>query len=237
MERRSRRDVLRANSAPLQTAPPPTAPPADQPLAQAEEVQQPAADQITPAAAEPAPAKPTRIVADAACGDCRSSRAGRHHGERDRPDRPHAGAPRHAPQAARDVGCRKDRKDDAAFVAADVPRRGCGAAARRVACTTRVPRTDTRRKSGRAFHRSARARRKSGARAAAERVTPAPGTVHVHPRNDRAHPRTASSEVDGNAGPARPQRADVIETEAAAISPAGAAACERTRSTRCGARA
>ena len=65
--------------------------------------------------------KAHRIAAEAASGDGRRPRAGRPHGKRDRQDRPHAGTPRHAPQAARDVGFRKDRKDKAAFAATDVP--------------------------------------------------------------------------------------------------------------------
>ena len=65
--------------------------------------------------------KADRIAAEAASGDGRRPRAGRPHGKCDRQDRPHAGAPRHAPQAARDVGFRKDRKDKAAFAATDVP--------------------------------------------------------------------------------------------------------------------
>ena len=72
--------------------------------------------------------KADRIAAETASGDGRRACAGRPHGERDRQDRPHAGAPRHAPQAARDVGFRKDK---AAFATADVPRRGRRAAARR----------------------------------------------------------------------------------------------------------
>ena len=69
--------------------------------------------------------KAHRIAAEAASGDGRRPRAGRPYGKRDRQDRPHAGTPRHAPQAARDVGFRKDRKDKAAFAATfaatDVP--------------------------------------------------------------------------------------------------------------------
>ena len=75
-------------------------PPAAQPP-QAEEVQQPAVDQIMPvAAANAGDGKADRIAAEAASGDGRSPRAGlASPAKRDRADRPHAGAPRHAPQA------------------------------------------------------------------------------------------------------------------------------------------
>ena len=84
-------------------------------------------------------------------------------------------------------------------------------------------------KSGRAYPRSGRrACRKSG---------------HARPRNGGTCRRIACPMIgagaagDGNAVPARPQRAELTEADAAAIFPAGAAACERTRSGRCGAHA
>ena len=136
--------------------------------------------------------KADRIAAEAASGDGRRPRAGRPHGKRDRPDRPHAGAPRHAPQAARDVGFRKDRKDKAAFAATDVPRRGRRAAAhRRRAQSARAPGPDTRApgadhacpKSGRAY-----LKRKSGRRAFHR-------SGHARPRNGDTCPRIACPRI------------------------------------------
>ena len=129
--------------------------------------------------------KADRIVAEAASGDGRRPRAGRPHGKRDRSDRPHAGAPRHTPQAARDVGF---RKDEAAFAATDVPRRGRRAAAHRGCVqSARTPGPDTRapgaytrasRAATRTTRADARTSRADDARAA-RAATPAPGTRHV----------------------------------------------------------
>ena len=127
--------------------------------------------------------KADRIVAEAASGDGRRPRAGRPHGKRDRSDRPHAGAPRHPPQAARDVGY---RKDEAAFAATDVPRRGRRAAAhRRCVQSARTPGPDTRapgaytrasRAATRTTRADARTSRADDARAS-RAATPAPGTA------------------------------------------------------------
>ena len=50
--------------------------------------------------------KADRVIADAACGDGRRARDGRHHCKPGRQDRPRARPARHAPQAACDVGFR-----------------------------------------------------------------------------------------------------------------------------------
>ena len=129
--------------------------------------------------------KADRIVAEAASGDGRRPRAGRPHGKRDRPDRPHAGAPRHTPQAARDVGF---RKDEAAFAATDVPRRGRRAAAHRGCVqSARTPGPDTRApgaytRASRAATRATRAR----TRAPQERTTRVP-QERPRPPQERRH--------------------------------------------------
>ena len=133
--------------------------------------------------------KADRIAAEAASGDGRRPRAGRPHGKRDRSDRPHAGAPRHAPQAARDVGFRKDEDGVRRNRCSTTRTPGCGAPE---ACTIRAyPRTGhahprsvhARLKSGHAYHKSGRAYLKSGRRACLK-------SGHARPRNATRAPRS-----------------------------------------------
>ena len=165
--------------------------------------------------------KADRIAAEAASGDGRRPRAGRPHGKRDRQDRPHAGTPRHAPQAARDVGFRKDK---AAFAAADVPRRGRRAAAyRRCIQSARAPGKDTRapgKDNTRAPSGACRRRRPTR-----------PRSGHARPRNgDTCPTRIGSGSCrlrkcwPGSPAARRPNR-----NGSGGYFPAGAAACERTR--------
>ena len=220
--------VIRASANPTDLQLAAANPPAVQPP-QAEEVQLTAADQAVPIAAEAAPAKPTASLqklllvmaaALALAGLTVSAivRIGRMRARR---------AMRRKRRAMWDSA-----KTKAACAATDVPRRGRRAAAhRRRAQSAHAPGPDRRTRASRAHARTPGADTGS-ARAA----TPAPGTATRAP-GSRAPGSGAGAAGYGNAGPARPQRAHLTETEAAAIFPTGAAACERTRSGRCGARA
>ena len=183
--------------------------------------------------------KADRIVAEAASGDGRRPRAGRPHGKRDRPDRPHAGAPRHPPQAPRDVGFRKDRSGVRRNRCSTTRTPGCGApevcTIRAYPRTGRIPQERTRAPQERPRVPQERTR------VPQERTTRVPQERPRPPQERDTCPRIACPSLIacpmtgagaagyGNAVPARPQRADLTETEAAAIFPAGAAACERTR--------
>src|SRR4029453_16557102 len=132
----------------------------------------------------------------------------------DRPDRPHAGTPRHAPQTARDVGFRKN-KDNAAFtIATDVPGGERPAAAHRSReHSARVPSPGTHppraatRAPGAAIRAQGAATRSPGTAARP------PGTAARPPGTATRPPGTGSRTAGyGNAGPARPQRADLTET-------------------------
>ncbi len=209
---------------------------------QAEEVQQPAADQVAPAAADAASAKPTASLqklllvmaaALALAGLTVSAivRIGRMRARR---------AMRRKRRAMWDSAkTKKRRSPQPMFHDEDAGlRRTEGVHNPRVPQDrTRVPRSGHAcRKSGRAYRRNGRACRKSGDARAPRAAARAPGTA-TRATGSRAPGSGAGAAGYGNAVPARPQRTALTETDAAAISPAGAAACERTRSGRCGARA
>ena len=216
-------------------------PPAVQPP-QAEEVQQPAADQVAPTAADAAPAKPTASLqklllvmaaALALAGLTVSAivRIGRMRARR---------AIRRKRRAMWDTAKTKRRSPQPMFHDEDAGLRRTGGVynPRVPQDRTRVPQerhARTARADTRATRADARTSRAADARAT-RAATPAPGTATRAP-GPRAPGSGAGAAGYGNAGPARPQRADLTETEAAAIFPTGAAACERTRSGRCGARA
>ena len=116
--------------------------------------------------------KADRLAAEAAAGDGRRACAGRPHGKRDRQDRPHAGPPRHAPQAPRDVGFRQDeeaRRSRATdmFHDEDAGLRRAAAAAQ----SARAAGPDTARpRAAACTARNGRARPRSGACAAGSRA-------------------------------------------------------------------
>ena len=232
--------VIRASANPTDLQLAAANPPAVQPP-QAEEVQLTAADQAVPIAAEAAPAKPTASLqklllvmaaALALAGLTVSAivRIGRMRARR---------AMRRKRRAMWDSAKTRRRAPQPMFHDEDA-----GAAAhRRRAQSARAPGSDPRAarpdpRAARADARTSRARaRPPGADTRSARAaTPAPGTATRAP-GSRAPGSGAGAAGYGNAGPARPQRAHLTETEAAAIFPTGAAACERTRSGRCGARA
>ena len=220
-------------------------PPASQPP-QAEEVQQPAADQVAPTAADAAPAKPTASLqklllvmaaALALAGLTVSAivRIGRM-------------------RARRAIRRKRRAMWDTAKTASGVRRNRCsttrtpGCGAPKV-CTIRAyPRTGharhrsghARHKSGRAYRKSGRAYLKSGRRACPRAAAPAPGTA-THAPGSRAPgsrpQRERELQVTEMLSRLARSAQTLTETDAAAIFPAGAAACERTRSGRCGARA
>ena len=203
------------------------APPADQPRRRPRKCSSPRQNQVAPAAADAATAKPTASLqklllvmaaALALAGLTVSAivRIGRMRARRAM--RRKRRAMWDSAKTAKTGGVRRSR-------CSTTRTPGCGAP---VACTIRraCPRSDR----ARASPRSGRAHPRSGDTRAPEDTAP---------ERTRAQHRASGPGAAGygNAGPARPQRADLTETEAAAISPAGAAACERTRSGRCGARA
>ena len=133
--------------------------------------------------------KADRIAAETAYGDGRSPRAGRPHGECDRADRPHAGAPRHPPQAPRDVGFRKERR---AACRSRSSRNRCSTT-RTPGCGAPWPRTTPRAPQDRTRAPQERTRMpQERTRAPQERVTrapqsgtPAPGTAACAPGSVR----------------------------------------------------
>ncbi len=198
---------------------------------QAEEVQQPAVEQLLPAAAaDAASAKPTASLqklfmvmaaALALAGLTVSAivRIGRMRARR---------AIRRKRRAMWDSAKTKTKRrtpqpmvhDEDAPAAA---RRRCVQSARTAGPNTHAPGAYTR--TSRANARAPGADDARATRAAA----PAPGTAAGVPGSCAPGSGAAG---DGNAVPPRPQRAELTEAGAAAIFPAGAAACERTRSGR-----
>ncbi len=135
-----------------------------------------------------------------------SPRAGRPHGKRDRQDRPHAGPPRHAPQAPRDVGCRKDAKTARRSAPPMFHDEDAGLRRTAGAYNPRVPQDRTRMPQERT-----RAPQEQRTRAPQERVR-APQGGHVPQERPRVPPGAATPAA-GTPTPSAGARAEQQVTE------------------------
>ena len=205
--------------------------PVGQPL-QAEERQQPAADQVAPAAADAAPAKPTAslqklllvmaaalalagliVSAIVRIGRMRARRAIR---RKRRAMWDNAKTRRHSPPPMFHDEDARLRRTEGVYNPR-VPQE-----------RPRVPQERTR-----APQERTRVPARAGDARATRAATLAPGTATrasgSRASGSRAPGSGARAAGYGNAVPARPHRAELTEADPAAIFPAGAAACERTR--------